>query len=569
MRPALLRGKTSAGSLPGEMSEGKIYMSRKLLRGVAAAGAIVALTAGCATTSDSGGSSSSQNATAGDTTISIGTTDKVTSLDPAGSYDNGSFFIMNQVYPFLLNTVPGATDMTPQPDIAESAEFTAPDEYTVKLKSGLKFANGDDLTSSDVKFTFERQLKIADPNGPSSLLGSLDSIETPDDTTVVFHLKNDNDQTWPQVLTSPAGPIVDEDVFPADKVLSDAEIVKAEPFAGQYTIDSYKVNELVSFKPFDGYKGSLGTVQNDGATLRYYADASNMKLDIEQNAIDIAYRSLSATDIDSLSSNDSVKIVEGPGGEIRYSVFNLDTMPYGAKTDDADAAKALAVRQAIADSIDREAIAKDVYKDTYTPLYSYVPEGLNGATESLKEKYGDGEGGPDVERAKQRLADAGVSTPVTLNWQYNPDHYGPSSGDEYAAIKNQLEATGLFTVNLQSTEWVQYSKDRTNDVYPIYQLGWFPDYSDADNYLTPFFTADNFVANHYDNAEVQKLIEEQVATSDKDKRQSIIEKIQDEVADDLPTLPLLQGKQIAVVGKNVDGVDLDASFKLRLATVTK
>jgi ABC-type dipeptide transport system, periplasmic component len=106
-------------------------------------------------------------------------------------------------------------------------------------------------------------------------------------------------------------------------------------------------------------------------------------------------------------------------------------------------------------------------------------------------------------------------------------------------------------------------------VYPIYQLGWFPDYSDADNYLTPFFTADNFVANHYDNAEVQKLIEEQVATSDKDKRQSIIEKIQDEVADDLPTLPLLQGKQIAVVGKNVDGVDLDASFKLRLATVTK
>lgn len=544
-------------------------MSRKLLRGVAAAGAIVALTAGCATTSDSGGGSSSQNATAGGATISMGTTDKVTSLDPAGSYDNGSFLVMNQVYPFLLNTVPGATDMTPQPDIAESAEFTAPNEYTVKLKSGLKFANGDDLTSSDVKFTFDRQLKIADPNGPSSLLGSLDSIDTPDDTTVVFHLKNDNDQTWPQVLTSPAGPIVDEDVFPADKILSDADIVKGEPFAGQYTIDSYKVNELVSFKPFDGYKGSLGKVENDGATLRYYADASNMKLDIEKNSIDIAYRSLSATDIDSLSKNDSVKIVEGPGGEIRYSVFNMDTMPYGAKTAEADSAKALAVRQAIADSIDRAAIADKVYKDTYTPLYSYVPEGLNGATESLKEKYGDGKGGPDVDRAKQRLADAGVTTPVTLNWQYNPDHYGPSSGDEYAAIKNQLEATGLFTVNLQSTEWVQYSRDRVADVYPIYQLGWFPDYSDADNYLTPFFTKDNFVANHYDNTDVQNLISQQVATPDKDERQSLIEKIQDEVADDLPTLPILQGKQIAVVGTNVSGVDLDASFKLRLATVTK
>ena len=54
-------------------------------------------------------------------------------------------------------------------------------------------------------------------------------------------------------------------------------------------------------------------------------------------------------------------------------------------------------------------------------------------------------------------------------------------------IKDQLEASGLFTVDLQSTEWVQYSKDRVADVYPAYQLGWFPDYSDADNYLTPFF----------------------------------------------------------------------------------
>ena len=42
-------------------------------------------------------------------------------------------------------------------------------------------------------------------------------------------------------------------------------------------------------------------------------------------------------------------------------------------------------------------------------------------------------------------------------------------------------------MNLQSTEWVTYSKDRTADAYPVYQLGWFPDYSDADNYLTPFF----------------------------------------------------------------------------------
>src|SRR5699024_12153018 len=92
---------------------------------------------------------------------------------------------------------------------------------------------------------------------------------------------------------------------------------------------------------------------------------------------------------------------------------------------------------------------------------------------------GDGSGGPDPERARKRLEDAGVETPVPLSLQYNPDHYGNSSGDEYAAVKNQLEADGLFAVDLQSTEWVQYSKDRVDDVYPAYQLGWFPDSSDA------------------------------------------------------------------------------------------
>lgn len=56
---------------------------------------------------------------------------------------------MRQVYGFLVE--PGAEDTTLTPSLAESAEFTAPDEYTVKLKPGLTFANGNELTSSDVK----------------------------------------------------------------------------------------------------------------------------------------------------------------------------------------------------------------------------------------------------------------------------------------------------------------------------------------------------------------------------------------------------------------------------------
>ncbi|QYF74792.1 ABC transporter substrate-binding protein [Cryobacterium sp. PAMC25264] len=501
--------------------------------------------------------------------LTIGTTDKVTTLDPAGSYDNGSFAVQNQVFPFLMNTPYGSPDV--QPDIAVSAEFTAPTQYTVTLKPDLVWANGNDLTSSDVKFTFDRQLAIAADNGPSSLLYNLDSVDTPDDTTVVFNLKAPDDQIFPQILSSPAGPIVDEESFSATELTSDDDIVKANAFAGQYVITSYNFNSLIGYKANPDYAGLLGPAKTDVVNVKYYADSSNLKLDVQEGAIDVAFRSLSATDVEDLRGNDKVQVVDGPGGEIRYITFNFDTQPFGATTADADATKALAVRQAVADLVDREEIADQVYKGTYTPLFSYVPAGLTGATESLKGLYGDGSGAPDADKAKATLTAAGITAPVELNLQYSNDHYGPSSGDEYALIKDQLESSGLFTVNLQTTEWVQYSKDRSSDVYPAYQLGWFPDYSDADNYLTPFFLTENFLKNHYADQEVNDLILQQAVTVDPAERTTLIEEIQDKVAAQLSTVPLLQGAQVAVTGTTVTGTSdtLDASFKFRYAALAK
>lgn len=534
--------------------------------GVAASALLLAACGGGG--SGEAGSSSSQGGSAGGAIV-IGTTDKITSLDPAGAYDAGSFNVAIQVFPFLLNTPYGSSDV--QPDIATSAEYTSPTEFTVKLKPGLKYANGHDLTSSDVKFSFDRMLKINDPNGPASLLGNLDSVSAPDPTTAVFTLKAANDQTFAQVLSANVGPIVDEEVFSPTALTPDKTIVDAKAFAGQYTITSYDVNNLIQYKTYEGYQGLLGPAKTGTVNVKYYADPSNLKLEVSNNSIDVAYRSLSANDLADLRTNDKVKVVDGPGGEIRYLVFNFNTMPYGAKTSDPDPAKALAVRQAMASLIDRDALSEQVYKGTYTPLYSFVPKGLTGANDALKSLYGDGNGKPSPDKAKQALADAGVSTPVDLKLQYNTDHYGPGSTDEYGLIKSQLEGSGLFKVDLQSTEYVQYSKDRVKDAYPVYQLGWFPDYSDADNYLTPFFVKNNFLGNHYDSPTVQKLIAQQQVETDKAKRQALIGQIQDTEAGDLSTLPFLQGSQVAVVASTVSGADqtLDASFKFRYAALSK
>ena len=539
--------------------------SNKALGGAIALAGISAL-ALTACTGPAGGGGTSTEGSGG--AITYGTTDKVVTLDPAGSYDGGSFMVMNQIYPFLLNYAPGTADATP--DIAESASFTSPTEYTVKLKPGLKFANGNTLDSSDVVFSFSRVKNIDDPNGPASLLSNMEKVEAPDANTVVFTLAAGNDQVFPGVLASNPGPIVDEEVFPADKILDDDAIIAGKPFAGQYTIESYKKNELVSFKPNPDYQGLLGQASNDGATLKHYADPNNLKLDVQQGNIDVAGRILTATDVADLEGDSNVKVHKGPGGELRYMVFNFDTMPFGAKTPEADPAKALAVRQAVAHLVDRDVIASQVFKDTYTPVYSYVPKEFEGATEPLKTMYGDGSGKPSLDKAKQVLADAGVTAVVDLKLQYT-DRYGTSAADEYALVKEQLEKSGLFTVDLKSTEWTTYTKERRADAYPVYQLGWFPDYSDADNYLTPFFIPGNFLGNHYENAAVTDIVKKQLVTTDEAERSELLGQAQEAVAKDLSTLPLLQGAQVMVAGTDVQGVEktLDASFKTRLGVMSK
>lgn len=525
----------------------------KTIAAVGMAGLALVAVAGCGAGRTNGGG--------GGAGLVVGTTDKIFALDPAAAYDQGSLVPETQVYQHLLNFAPGAT--TPTPDAAQKCEFSTPTTYTCTLKPGLKFANGDPLTAASVKFSMDRMVKINDPNGPASLLGNLDHTDTLNDTTVVFTLKNPNDQTFPAILPTQAAPIVDEKVFPADKIMDDNAIVKAEPFSGPYTITSYDKNKLVQYQANPDYNGILSKPKTATVSAKYYASSDNLKLDIQNGNIDVAYRSLTPTDIDSLRKDDKVTVHDGPGGELRYIVFNMNTMPGGTPE------QKLAVRKAVASSVDRDALSNEVYKGMYQPAYSSVPQGFPSAIEPFKTIYG---AKPDKAEAAKFLSDAGVQTPVTLNLQYNPDHYGSSSSEEYAAIKNQLEATGLFKVNLQSTEWVEYQKERARDGYPLYQLGWFPDFPDPDDYLTPFYAPNNFLQNHFEDPSITSQLTAEVTQTDKDKRIATLEQIQTDMAQKfISMLPLLSGKEIAVSTKGAQGVDstLDPSTQFRYALLSK
>jgi peptide/nickel transport system substrate-binding protein len=487
-------------------------------------------------------------------TLIHGTTDQPVSYDPAGSYDLPSYNVIFNVYQNLMQVPPGGSK--PEPEAAESCDFTD-DERTVyecTLEEGLTFSDGSDFTSEDVKASFDRNLKIADPQGASSLYLNLKSIDTPDDTTVVFNLKA-SDATWPFLLTTGGAAIVPAE-YPKDEIQPSDEVIGS----GRYQVESYEPGQQTVLTANPEYGGD-DPAQVEQVLIQYFDKSSTLKQAVEQGEVELAYRSLSPTDVDDLQGTSGVEVVEGPGGEIRYLNFNIDLQ------EGSDEQKT-AVRQAVAQVIDRTSIAENVYNDTAEPLYSMIPAGLPFHTEAFADVYGEQ---PDVDAATQTLEDAGVKTPVPLEVWWTPSHYGPVSGDEYAEIKRQLDETGLFEVKLESTEWNQYSEAAFTDKYPVYQLGWFPDYPDADNYTSSFYSKDSFLNIHYENPEMEDLLAEEKATTEESEREAAFARIQEIGAEDAPTVPYIELSQIAVAQEGVEGVGdtLDPSYIFRYWLISK
>ncbi len=505
--------------------------------------------------------STSASAKSGATaSVVMGTTDRVVALDPAGSYDLGSWTPIYNIYQLLLKIPPGGN--TPVPDAATCAwqNPSNPVVYMCTMKAGQKFSNGDPVTAQDAAYSFQRIVTIKASNGPSSLLSSMKSV-TASGNTVTFTLTAPN-AVWPYVLTTGAGALVDQKVFPADKLLPDSQVIGSGP----YKLAKYVPNQLAEFLPNPNYGGD-DKLSNKEFIIRYEQNADTLVSDVSSGAINVAYRDMSPTQIKSLQGKSGVQIVYGHGTEIRYLNFNYNVMP-GSNT-----AQKSAIRQAIAYLINRQDIATNVYNNTVKPLYSMIPQGLAGHTDSFKQMYG---ASPNPAKAKAALQAAGVQTPLAITLWYNTNHYGEASADEYTEIQRQLGASGLFKVTLQSAEWSTYNVAITKDEYGIGQLGWFPDYPNADDYTAPFYidcsaATPNFPNNHYCNPAMEKLIAQEEATTDQAKRNAIFAQIQTIAAQDPVYIPVWQGGQVAAVGSNVTGVPstFDPSYTFRFWLIGK
>jgi len=481
--------------------------------------------------------------------IILGTIDKITVLDPAKAYDFFTWEVLNNIGEGLLKYKPGTTELVP--GLAESYEVSEDGRvYTFKLRKGLKFTDGTPLDAEVVKWSIERQMHLN--LDPSWLVTAfVEKVEVIDKYTVAFHLKRPIAYFPALVATVPYFPVSPK-AYPWDEAKDSTVGI------GPYKVVKWVRDVELRLEVNPDYYGPKPKTKY--FIIKFYKDATALKMALEAGEIDIAWRELLPTDIIALKKGGKFNVIDAPSPYIRYIVLRCNQPPF----DD------VRLRRAIAAAVDRDRICEKVFKGLVAPLYSMVPMGMWSHIDAFKDEYGE----RNLELARKLLREAGFSedNKFKIELWYTPTHYGTTEADVAALIKESLEETGMIEVELKSAEWATYAAEYiAKGVMPIFLLGWYPDYIDPDNYLTPFLHSEHcgHLGVFYNNSEVDELLEEAMVKPTIEERQERYEEVQRILARDAPLIPLFQGKLFLVCKKNIRGVVLDPVMLLRYYLIYK
>ena len=471
--------------------------------------------------------------------IVIGVTDKVSDLDPANSYDFFTWEIHQNTMDGLVKYKLGTTEI--EPAIAKSWEVNEDATvWTFHLRNDVKFADGTPLKAENVVWSIKRVMKI---NGDPAWLVTdfVKDVTAPDDYTVVFTLKHSTAYFLSLLCTPPYFPVSSK--YNPDEIDHD----QTAGGAGPYKITNWVRDQEMDLETNPYYYGPKPKTEK--IVIRFYQSASTMRLALQNGEINIAWRTLTPTDIKSLQESGKFTVVEVPSAYIRYACLQTQAPPTNNKL----------VRQALAAAVDRSKIVSIVFQDTVEPLYTMIPIGMWSHEDVFKEKYGTG---PNLDLAEQLLQQAGYSESNKLKVQlwYTPTHYGDTEADLAQMLKEQWEATGMVEVTIKSAEWGTYLDYARNAEMQISLFGWYPDYLDPDDYTTPFLSsvenANGWTGTRYNNSHMNEILQEAQSLSDQSEREQLYKEAQQILAEDVPYIPLLQGKLYVVTDPNIKGVNI-------------
>ncbi len=465
--------------------------------------------------------------------IIIGTTDKISSLDPAKAYDYLSCNILQNIMAGLVRYVPGTTKIVP--GMAKKWSISKDGlTYTFYLRKGLRFSNGDPINAQAFKFSIDRVIKLK--QDPSFLLADVvKSVEVVNDYEFKVHLKYPF-APFISIMAFTVSYPVDPKVYSMNKVY-DGIPVSSGPYMVKKWVRGQQI-ELVRNPHYYGKKAKTPII-----LVKLYRNANTLYIALLNGEIDVAYRTLLPQQFAKIRKNKKFVALVGPSPFIREIVFDVKHKPF-------DNVK---LREALSYAVNRNQIAKDVFNGQVEPLYTLIPKGMWGH-KPVMPKY-------NPEKAKKMLEALGYSKekPLKITLWYSPSHYGSTEAALALTIKNQLENTGVVKCDLKSAEWATYIDYWNKGVMGMFLLGWYPDYFDPDDYMWPFLasSASAGMGSFYKNKEVDKLLLQARKVEDRKAREKIYYKVQEIMAHDVPYIPLFQGKQRVVAKPNVKGLLLD------------
>lgn len=478
--------------------------------------------------------------------VVIGSTQGITSLDPARAYDDASSQVLYNIGDTLLEFVPGDTELSPA--LAEDYEISEDGlTYTFTLRDGVQFHNGHTMTSEDVQFSFERLVNIDAEASGAFLYANIEGIETPDESTVVFTLAQPDVTFLAKTAAAPAT------ILPADGSYDapegprgddeDSETYLSEDFigTGPYRLVEHLEGQSIELERFEDYWGDIQPA-NDRVLIQYYADSPQMKASLETGDLHAAWRELSVSEREDLEANSDVQVISGEGTRMRYVGFSPTVEPF---TDEN-------VRRAVAAAIDRDRIASEVYGGAVTPLYSTILSGYFGYDPAPFEEL-------EAQDPEELLE--GVDTPVSFELFYGGENYGPQEPALVEEIARTLNETGLFEVTTQSVEWTEFAESISD--YPAWLMGWNPSYIDAEYYSVALHDW----IDQYENAEFDEAAAAQYAAddADSDDRLEYFSTMQQVVADEAWVVPLFSDDQFYYAQPGVTGIEntIDSTGQFR------
>ncbi|MBF9068506.1 ABC transporter substrate-binding protein [Streptacidiphilus fuscans] len=510
---------------------------------------LIATTTACGSSKSTGPVDGAPNVT-----INVGSATPFTTLDPANAYDSGSWNVYYNVYQQLFTYMPGSN--LPTPDAAKDCTNSGV-TVTCDLQSGLEFSNGDPLDANAVKYSLDRVIAIKSKTGVSGLLSTIKSVEVVSPTRLVLHL-NEPDATIEDRLASGVASIVDPKVYSA---------TQAEPTtftgvvgSGRYTVQSVQWGNLGSGnQPVElklalnpNYHGAAGAPQNSYVNVKYYADQNGTKKALDSNDVDVVIQDLNASDVIAMQNNQQLgtglQVAQGPGGSVRMMSFNTKKAPFND----------VHVRQAVAELIDRDAIAAQSYQHTVTPAYSLMPAGIANASQSFSMWTTPHRSDAAV---RQQLRDAGVSLPIRFTLSYGGGDAAKEA--EVKQIAQQLNSSGAFQVALQDYPGgvgQLQSQALTPGNFQAFMIAWEADYLDADDYISPIAEGDALY-NNYNNPSLNQEISQALAITPRTSAEKAYKQIQNTIAQDVPVIPIWANSQYAASQADITGVPLtlDAS----------